>query len=186
MNFIKTGIEGVVIIEPRVFEDSRGYFFESFNLKEFEEAMGPVCFVQDTPNNIISEGVLLTQDVSFVNSQERLEIWVAPKFLQNLDYLGEGIVGDRNLVLWEPRKVFGGLFNLVSFSINAQKGISILHLLVLDQPDERNCQDSASFLLDSQGGRSASSHTLVQYAVGWQLTELFFSLPEVVILLWDS
>lgn len=47
MNFIKTGIEGVVIIEPRVFEDSRGYFFESFNLKEFEEAVGPVCFVQD-------------------------------------------------------------------------------------------------------------------------------------------
>ena len=47
MNFIKTGIEGVVIIEPRVFEDSRGYFFESFNLKEFEEAVGPVNFVQD-------------------------------------------------------------------------------------------------------------------------------------------
>ena len=47
MNFIKTDIEGVVIIEPRVFEDSRGYFFESFNLKEFEEAVGPVSFVQD-------------------------------------------------------------------------------------------------------------------------------------------
>ena len=47
MNFIKTDIEGVVIIEPRVFEDSRGYFFESFNLKEFEKAVGPVSFVQD-------------------------------------------------------------------------------------------------------------------------------------------
>ena len=47
MNFIKTDIQGVVIIEPRVFDDSRGYFFESFNLREFEEAIGPIGFVQD-------------------------------------------------------------------------------------------------------------------------------------------
>lgn len=47
MNFIKTDIEGVVIIEPRVFEDPRGYFFESFNLREFEEAIGPIGFVKD-------------------------------------------------------------------------------------------------------------------------------------------
>ncbi len=47
MNIITTGIEGVLIIEPRIFEDSRGYFFESFNQKEFEEKVGPVRFVQD-------------------------------------------------------------------------------------------------------------------------------------------
>ena len=47
MNVIKTEIEGVLIIEPRVFEDSRGYFFESFNLKEFEDKVGHVDFVQD-------------------------------------------------------------------------------------------------------------------------------------------
>lgn len=47
MNIIKTGIEGVVIIEPRVFPDPRGYFFESYNRKAFEEAVCHVDFVQD-------------------------------------------------------------------------------------------------------------------------------------------
>ncbi len=48
MNIIKTAIEGVIIIEPRVFGDERGYFFESFNLKEFKEKTGlDVDFVQD-------------------------------------------------------------------------------------------------------------------------------------------
>ena len=47
MNVIETASPGVVIIEPRVFEDARGYFFESFNQREFEEKVGPICFVQD-------------------------------------------------------------------------------------------------------------------------------------------
>ncbi len=48
MNIIKTAIEGVIIIEPRVFGDERGYFFESFNLKEFKEKTGlDIDFVQD-------------------------------------------------------------------------------------------------------------------------------------------
>ena len=48
MEVIKTDIEGVLIIEPRVFGDSRGYFFESFNAREFKEATGvDVTFVQD-------------------------------------------------------------------------------------------------------------------------------------------
>ena len=37
MNVIKTAIDGVVILEPRIFKDDRGYFFESFNQREFEE-----------------------------------------------------------------------------------------------------------------------------------------------------
>lgn len=48
MEVIKTEIEGVVIIEPRVFGDARGYFFESFNAREFAEKTGmQVNFVQD-------------------------------------------------------------------------------------------------------------------------------------------
>lgn len=48
MEVIKTGIEGVFIIEPKVFGDNRGYFFESFNAKEFAEKTGvDVTFVQD-------------------------------------------------------------------------------------------------------------------------------------------
>ena len=47
MEVKKTAIEGVYIIEPRVFEDARGYFFESFSQWEFDEKIGPVTFVQD-------------------------------------------------------------------------------------------------------------------------------------------
>lgn len=47
MEVIKTELEGVVIIEPRIFTDARGYFFESFSQKEFEEKVRPICFVQD-------------------------------------------------------------------------------------------------------------------------------------------
>ena len=47
MNIIQTGIEGLVVIEPKVFGDSRGYFFEVFNEREFAEKVGPVHFVQD-------------------------------------------------------------------------------------------------------------------------------------------
>ena len=47
MDIITTEIEGVLIIKPRIFQDSRGYFFESFNQREFEDKVGPVTFVQD-------------------------------------------------------------------------------------------------------------------------------------------
>ena len=47
MEVIKTSIDGLFIIEPRIFEDSRGYFFESFSQREFEEKIGPINFVQD-------------------------------------------------------------------------------------------------------------------------------------------
>jgi dTDP-4-dehydrorhamnose 3,5-epimerase len=45
MNIIKTDIDGVVIIEPKIFEDSRGYFFESFNELELGKKIGLVNFV---------------------------------------------------------------------------------------------------------------------------------------------
>lgn len=57
MNFINTDIEGVIIIEPRVFNDARGYFFESFVQKEFEAVAGPVHFVQDN-ESCSSRGVV--------------------------------------------------------------------------------------------------------------------------------
>ena len=47
MNFIKTEIDGVVIVEPRVFEDNRGYFFESYNEAEFVKNGIPTRFIQD-------------------------------------------------------------------------------------------------------------------------------------------
>ena len=47
MNFIKTDLDGVIIVEPRVFEDDRGYFFESYNEAEFIKNGIPNRFVQD-------------------------------------------------------------------------------------------------------------------------------------------
>lgn len=47
MKVIDTEIEGVKIIEPNVFKDSRGYFFESFSQKEFDGKIGKTVFVQD-------------------------------------------------------------------------------------------------------------------------------------------
>ena len=57
MNVIETSIPGVVIIEPRVFGDSRGYFFESWSQREFDEKVRPVHFVQDNESRS-SYGVL--------------------------------------------------------------------------------------------------------------------------------
>lgn len=47
MEIIRTDIEGVVIVKPRIFTDARGYFFESFSKREFDEKVRPVDFVQD-------------------------------------------------------------------------------------------------------------------------------------------
>ena len=57
MKVIKTSLDGVVIIEPHVFLDSRGYFFESFSLREFEEKVQKINFVQDNESKS-SYGVL--------------------------------------------------------------------------------------------------------------------------------
>ena len=57
MNFIKTEIEGVYIVEPKVFGDNRGYFFESYNEKEFKENGLDYTFVQDNQSKS-KKGVL--------------------------------------------------------------------------------------------------------------------------------
>ena len=58
MNYFKTDIEGVWVIEPRVFGDHRGYFFESFSQRDFEAHIGPVHFVQDNESLSERRGVL--------------------------------------------------------------------------------------------------------------------------------
>ena len=57
MKIIETAIEDVVIIEPRLFKDERGYFFESFSQREFEEKIRKISFVQDNESKS-SYGVL--------------------------------------------------------------------------------------------------------------------------------
>ena len=57
MEVVKTNIEGVVIIEPRLFKDDRGYFFESFSQREFDEKVRSIKFVQDN-ESMSSYGVM--------------------------------------------------------------------------------------------------------------------------------
>lgn len=57
MEIIKTAIDGVVIIEPKVFKDQRGYFFESFSQREFEAKVRKINFVQDN-ESMSSYGVM--------------------------------------------------------------------------------------------------------------------------------
>ena len=62
MNVIKTNIEGVLILEPKVFNDARGYFFESFSQREFDDKVAPILghtirFVQDN-ESMSSYGVM--------------------------------------------------------------------------------------------------------------------------------
>lgn len=57
MEVIKTAIDGVAIIEPRLFKDERGYFFESFSQRDFEKQVRTIQFVQDNESKS-SYGVL--------------------------------------------------------------------------------------------------------------------------------
>lgn len=57
MEVIETSIPGVVIIRPRIFNDARGYFFESYSQREFDEKVMPVHFVQDN-ESMSSYGVM--------------------------------------------------------------------------------------------------------------------------------
>ncbi|MEG1579966.1 MAG: dTDP-4-dehydrorhamnose 3,5-epimerase [Bacteroidaceae bacterium] len=57
MEYIKTDIKGVYILEPKVFEDKRGYFFECYNEQSFEEHIGSIHFVQDNESKS-TRGVL--------------------------------------------------------------------------------------------------------------------------------
>lgn len=57
MEIIKTEIEGVLVLKPRVFGDARGYFFESFSQKVFDELVGKTVFVQDN-ESMSSYGVV--------------------------------------------------------------------------------------------------------------------------------
>lgn len=70
-NFIKTKIDGVYIIEPKVFGDNRGYFMESYNQEHFQEAGFNMTFVQDNESKS-SKGVLRGLHFQRKHSQGKL------------------------------------------------------------------------------------------------------------------
>jgi len=57
MNFLETAVQGVYVIEPKVYNDARGYFFEAWKKEDFEERLGRVEFIQDNESKS-SYGVL--------------------------------------------------------------------------------------------------------------------------------
>ena len=79
---IKTDIEGVLIIEPKVFGDARGYFFESFSQRDFDEKVAPILghkvnFVQDNESmstygvmrGLLAESALCTGKISVLHER---------------------------------------------------------------------------------------------------------------------
>jgi dTDP-4-dehydrorhamnose 3,5-epimerase len=70
-NFIRTDIEGLYIIEPTVFGDERGYFMETYNLKEFQEAGLDMVFVQDNQSKS-RKGVLRGLHFQYKHPQGKL------------------------------------------------------------------------------------------------------------------
>jgi len=76
MEVIKTAIDGVLIIEPKIFEDARGYFFESFSQREFDEKVGRVNFVVTCPLSLLKMYMELHNNPPFPAWRDGLdEVW---------------------------------------------------------------------------------------------------------------
>lgn len=144
MEVIKTNIEGVIIVEPRIFKDGRGYFFESFSQREFEEKVCKTTFVQDNESKS-SYGVvrgLHFQKPPFAQSKlvrvikgAVLDVAVdirkdSPTFGQ---YVSVELTGENHRQFFIPRGFahgFSVLSEEVIFSINV---ITSIHLKVKEQ-----------------------------------------------------
>jgi dTDP-4-dehydrorhamnose 3,5-epimerase len=71
MEFLKTHLDGLLVIEPRVFEDSRGFFFESFSQKRFDEYVPNTVFVQDNHSKS-NKGILRGLHYQIQHAQGKL------------------------------------------------------------------------------------------------------------------
>lgn len=113
MNVIRTAIDDVLILEPRVFGDARGFFLESFNQRAFDAAVGqPTVFVQDNHSRS-SQGVLRGLHYQIRQPQGKLvrvacgrvfDVAVdirksSPTFGQ---WVGVELSGDNHRLLWVP------------------------------------------------------------------------------------
>jgi len=109
MNVIETGIEGLIILEPRVFEDSRGYFFESFNLKLWKELGINQSFVQDNQSKS-SYGVI-----------RGLHYQLAPYSQTKVVRVLHGEVLDVAVDLRKESKTFGKSFSVILSADNKKQ-----------------------------------------------------------------
>ncbi len=100
MDFIATGIEGLIVVEPKVFKDSRGYFFESFNKKIFEQG------------GIISQFVQDNQSFSQKNVLRGLHFQKPPYTQAKLVSVIQGAVLDVVVDLRKSSQTYGEYFSL--------------------------------------------------------------------------
>lgn len=109
MTLTETGFEGLVIIEPRVFEDSRGYFMETYNKHSFDELSIKTNWVQDNQSKS-SRGVI-----------RGLHYQLKPKAQAKLVRVIEGEIYDVALDLRKGSKTFGKWYGLILSSENKKQ-----------------------------------------------------------------
>jgi len=128
MNVIDSGLPGVLIIEPRVFGDERGFFYESFNAKSFQQATGvDRAFVQDNHSRS-QQGVLRGLHYQIENPQGKLVRVIAGEVLDIAvdirrssphfgQWVGIRLSAQNNRQLWIPE---GFAHGFVVLSENAE------------------------------------------------------------------
>ncbi|MDN3221385.1 dTDP-4-dehydrorhamnose 3,5-epimerase [Pseudomonas nunensis] len=127
MNVVTTDLPGVLIIEPKVFGDERGFFYESFNAKDFEEATGlNTQFVQDNHSRS-QKGVLRGLHYQLENTQGKLVrvtagevLDVAVDIRRSSPHFGQWIAvqlsADNHRQLWIPKGFAHGFLVLSEFA----------------------------------------------------------------------
>lgn len=138
MNVIRTEIPDVVIIEPRIFNDSRGYFFESYSKREFDEKVRPVNFVQDN-ESCSTKGVLrglhfqrppFTQS-KLVRCVKGAVLDVAVDIRKNSPTFGRHVAveltGDNHLALFVPKGFAHGFSVLSDIAVFQYKCDNFYH-----------------------------------------------------------
>ena len=132
MKFSKAIINGIVVIEPTVFSDQRGYFLESFNKNEFEKAIGKVLFVQDNESRS-TKGVLRGlhyqkppfEQAKLVRCVEGKVLDIAVDIRKDSPtyvlYHSEILSGENNKQLFIPRGFAHGFVVLSDFAVFSYK-----------------------------------------------------------------
>ena len=115
MNYIKTDIEGPMIIEPKVFGDERGFFFESFRSDEFRREVADVEFVQENESWSARRGVLRGLHFQKGASAQAKLVWVVKGRVQDVavdirvgsptfgKYVSVELSGDNHRMIYIPR-----------------------------------------------------------------------------------
>ncbi|MFJ2366032.1 dTDP-4-dehydrorhamnose 3,5-epimerase [Pseudomonas sp. NPDC087697] len=127
MNVVTTDLPGVLIIEPKVFGDERGFFYESFNAKAFEEATGlKTTFVQDNHSRS-QKGVLRGLHYQLENTQGKLVRVIAGEVLdvavdirRSSPHFGKSVTvrlsAENNRQLWVPEGFAHGFVVLSDYA----------------------------------------------------------------------